>query len=257
MAVTYVQLVNELLRRLNDTVLDTTGTGFATVRGIQSLAKDAINNSIREILQHNQEWPFSLVKQTDTLVVGTGTYAFPTDTLVVDWDSFYFPRFTSGDREVTARKLKVIPYTSYLSQYRHSDELGANTRSNPTIVDQTNDESYGLTPIPDQTYSIEFLYYKSPNDLSAFDDTTIIPDKFKYIIIDGAMMYMMRHRGNETGAQMHEVKFRKGMSDMRRILQDDRLFISSTHSHRHAFNLEPLSSSTVSGVGAADRDLRG
>jgi hypothetical protein len=130
MAVTYVQLVNELLRRLNDTVLDTTGTGFATVRGIQSLAKDAINNSIREILQHNQEWPFSLVKQTDTLVVGTSTYAFPTDTLVVDWDSFYFPRYTSGTREVTARKLKVIPYTSYLSQYRSSDELGASTRSN-------------------------------------------------------------------------------------------------------------------------------
>ena len=70
-------------------------------------------------------------------------------------------------------------------------------------------------------------------------------------------MYMMRHRGNETGAQMHEVKFRKGMSDMRRILQDDRLFISSTHTNRNAFNLEPLSSSTTSGVGAVDRDLRG
>ena len=43
---TYVVLVNELLRRLNEVTLDTAGDGFDTVRNVQALAKDAVNNSI-------------------------------------------------------------------------------------------------------------------------------------------------------------------------------------------------------------------
>jgi len=76
MAVTYVQLVNELLRRMNEVALDTAGSGFSSVKGVHALAKDAVNNSIREILQHNQEWPFTLTTYTETLVSGTGTYNF-------------------------------------------------------------------------------------------------------------------------------------------------------------------------------------
>ena len=55
---TYVALVNELLRRLNEVTLDAAGDGFDSVRNVQALAKDAINNSIRNILQTGQEWPF-------------------------------------------------------------------------------------------------------------------------------------------------------------------------------------------------------
>ena len=55
---TFVQLTNELLRRLNEVPLDTAGDGFDTVRNVQSAAKDAINSSLREIYQNGQEWPF-------------------------------------------------------------------------------------------------------------------------------------------------------------------------------------------------------
>lgn len=54
MAVTYLQLTNELLRRLNEVVMD--ATDFATARNIQALAKDAVNSAIREILHSAQEW---------------------------------------------------------------------------------------------------------------------------------------------------------------------------------------------------------
>ena len=47
---TYITLVNQLLRRLNEVTLDTAGDGFDTVRNVQALAKDAINNSIRNII---------------------------------------------------------------------------------------------------------------------------------------------------------------------------------------------------------------
>mgnify|MGYP000645725933 CR=1 FL=1 len=42
---TYVQLTNELLRRLNEVPLDTAGDGFTTVRNVQAAAKDAVNSS--------------------------------------------------------------------------------------------------------------------------------------------------------------------------------------------------------------------
>ena len=76
---TYITLVNQLLRRINETELDTTGDGFGTVRNLQALSKDAINSSIREILQVSQEWPFILVTNTQTLTVGSGSYSFPAD----------------------------------------------------------------------------------------------------------------------------------------------------------------------------------
>ncbi len=59
---TYVTLVNELLTRLNEVTLSTAGSGFDDVRNVQALAKQAVNNSIRNILQTGQEWPFLRIR---------------------------------------------------------------------------------------------------------------------------------------------------------------------------------------------------
>ena len=85
-----------------------------------------------------------------------------------------------------------------------------------------------MTPIPDQAYEVEYIYYKFPSDLSAFDDTSIIPDRFNHVVVDGAMMYMMRFRSNEQSAAMHEKNFEDGIKSMRRILVDEPLRIRST-----------------------------
>ena len=66
MATTYITLVNDVLRRLNEVTLDIAGDGFDSVRNVQALAKDAVNNSIRLILQDGQEWPF--LKTTYTYI---------------------------------------------------------------------------------------------------------------------------------------------------------------------------------------------
>ncbi len=72
----YVTLVNELLRRLNEVTLDANGEGFDSVRNVQALAKDAINNSIRLIVQDGQEWPFLKTTETQSLTAGTRQYSF-------------------------------------------------------------------------------------------------------------------------------------------------------------------------------------
>ena len=223
----YVTLVNELLTRLNEVTLATTGSGFDDVRNVQSLAKQAVNNSIRNILQTGQEWPFLKTTYTQTLTAGTRQYDFPADYSRADWQTFYLRKLTSVDN--TPMALPSITYDEYIQRYRHYDDTGDQTGiSAPTLVYQTNEEKFGVTPIPDEAYEIEYIYWSFPSDLTAYDDTTAIPDRFKHVIIDGAMMYMMRFRSNEQSAAVHQGVFQEGIKSMRRILVDEPLRIRST-----------------------------
>jgi hypothetical protein len=238
-ATTYITLVNDLLRRLNEVTLATSGDGFSTAKNVQAIAKDAINNSIREILQDGHQFPFLKTTTTQTLTAGTGTYDLPTDMASVDWDTFYLQALSSAGN--TARSLPTIPFEEYVRIYKAIEEnSGTGARSSPDLVYQTSEEKFGVTPLPDAAYVVEYVYYKFPDDLSAYDDTMIIPDRFKYIIIDGAMVYMMRFRSNEQSAQIHQAKFKEGMKSMRRLLLDDPLFVRSSMINRPKFTSQML-----------------
>ena len=224
---TYVSLVNELLRRLNEVTLDTAGDGFDTVRNVQALAKDAINSSIRNILQNGQEWHFLKNTYTQTLVAGTKEYSFPSDYSSADWETFYIKQL-SGSQNVPSH-LPVITYDEYIQKYRQSDDSGDATGiPAPTLVYQTNEEKFGVTPIPDAAYEVEYVYWSYPSDLNLYDDVAVIPDRFKHVLIDGAMMYMMRFRSNEQSAAMHQSNFQDGIKSMRRVLIDEPLRVRST-----------------------------
>tara|TARA_B000000557_G_scaffold53923_1_gene41490 strand:+ start:436 stop:1161 length:726 start_codon:yes stop_codon:yes gene_type:complete len=225
---TYVSLVNELLRRLNEVTLDTAGDGFDSVRNVQALAKDAVNSSIRLILQDGQEWPFLKTTFTQTLSVGTRQYAFPADYSSTDWDTFYLKKLSSENN--SPMPLSVISYEQYIQNVRPSDDTGdqVNGDGPPALVYQTLGNSFGVSPIPDAAYEVEYVYWRFPTDLTAFNDVAIIPDRFKHVVIDGAMMFMMRFRSNEQSAAMHQNNFEDGIKTMRRVTFDDTLFVRST-----------------------------
>ena len=227
------------MRRLNEVPLNTAGDGFSTAKNVQAIAKDAINNAIREILQDGHQFPFLKTTTTQTLTAGTGTYDLPTDMASVDWDTFYLQALSSAGN--TARSLPTIPFEEYVRIYKAIEEnSGTGARSSPDLVYQTSEEKFGVTPLPDAAYVIEYVYYKFPADLSAFDDEMIIPDRFKYIFIDGAMVYMMRFRANEQSAQIHQAKFQEGIKAMRRLLLDDPLFVRSSMINRPKFTSQML-----------------
>ena len=227
------------MRRLNEVPLNTAGDGFSTAKNLQAIAKDAINNAIREILQDGHQFPFLKTTNTQTLTAGTGTYDLPTDMASVDWDTFYLQALSSAGN--TARSLPTIPFEEYVRIYKAIEEnSGTGARSSPDLVYQTSEEKFGVTPLPDAAYVIEYVYYKFPADLSAFDDEMIVPDRFKYIIIDGAMVYMMRFRSNEQSAQIHQAKFQEGIKAMRRLLLDDPLFVRSSMINRPKFTSQML-----------------
>ena len=222
---TFLSLTNELLRRLNEVQIDQ--ADFANVKNVQALAKDAINSSIRQMLQDAQEWPFTLVTYEQTLVAGTNAYNFPADYSKADWDTFYIKQLTSENN--TPKKLNLITYDQYLTYYRSVEDLSGETgRTDPDYVYMTQDTKFGVTPVPDASYVVEYRYWKYPADLITFDETAIIPDRFKHVVIDGAMMYMMLFRSNEQSATMHSQKFEDGIKMMRRLVVDQSVNVVST-----------------------------
>jgi hypothetical protein len=64
--------------------------------------------------------------------------------------------------------------------------------------------------------------------LSTFSDECVIPTRFDSVIVDGAMMYMMRFRSNDQSAMVHQQKFVEGIRRMRRVLLDDPTYLRST-----------------------------
>ena len=231
---TFLNITNELLRRLNEVTIDQ--ADFSTVRNVQALAKDAVNSSIRKIIQSAQEWPFTLTTKEQTLTAGTREYDFPADMSSVDWESFYIKQLASKNNQ--PRKLAVIPYTEYLESYRPSDETGDSGSgiAVPLRVYQTQEEKFGVTPSPDDAYVIEYKYWTFPTAMSSFSDVCVIPDRFIHVVIDGAMMYMMRFRSNEQSAAVHQNDFVEGIKMMRRVLVDDNLSLRSTYNPRTVFN---------------------
>jgi hypothetical protein len=190
---TYLSLTNELLQRLGEVQMDT--SEFAGARNIQALAKTAINSSVREILHVAQEWPFTLATETQTLTVGQSVYDFPSTLSSVDWESFYLKTLNFNNTPV---RLKILNYVDYLNTYRPQDDInGAAGYSPPRFVYQTQDLKFGVTPLPDQAYELEYKYWVFPDSLSASTDVCIIPDRFSNVVVDGAMVYMMIFRSNE------------------------------------------------------------
>lgn len=223
---TYLSLTNELLRRLNEVGLDT--TEFANARNIQSLAKDAVNSSIRELMHSVQEWPFVSASTTQTLTAGTGTYTFPTNMSSVDWDSFYLKQLTSQNN--VPKKLPYITYITYIeTQKPQEDQSGASGQGSPNYVyDTPNNLSFGVTPLPNAAYEINYNYWYFPEDLILSTDVCVVPDRFRNVLIDGAMMYMMIFRSNEQSASLHKSNFEQGIKVMRRLLIGEANVMRST-----------------------------
>lgn len=223
----YVQLTNELLRRLNEVPLDIAGDGFDTVRNVQAVAKDAVNNSLRQIYQVGQEWPFLKTTYTQALAAGVKKYSFPSDYSSVDWETFYLKIL--GSKENQPGVLKPISFEEYTNNYRPRDDQGTAAGDGaPDTVYQTFGEDFGVTPVPDAAYELEYTYWTVPSSLINYDDLCLVPERFNHVIIDGAMTYMMTFRSNDQSAAMHQQKFDAGIRTMKRVMFDDELRVRST-----------------------------
>ena len=225
MAYDYIGLVNEVYRRLNEVEL--TSANFANAKGFYSQVKDSVNSSIRDINQTHYEWPFNHVLAEDVLTAGTTRYAFPNDAGAIDFDTFRIKESTTfGNATV---KLGVVVYDDYL-QNSVDQEYGDNSskRMVPSSVFQTTSLEWGVTPPPDQDYEVVYEYYRVPVDLENPTDVPSIPERFRHVIVDGAMYHAYMFRSNEQAANIAKSKFEEGLKRMRTILVNRYVYMRST-----------------------------
>ena len=117
MAYNYLDLVNEVNRRLNEVEL--TSANFASAVGFYAHNKDAVNAAIRDINHVHYEWPFNHVLAEETLTAGTIRYAFPSDANTIDFDTFRIEEnATFGNATVKLTILTVGDSTGNVSRFR-------------------------------------------------------------------------------------------------------------------------------------------
>lgn len=211
---TYIDMTNQVLGQVNDTPL--TESNFASATSIQAVAKRAVLESIREINQYNFEWPFNHRTATVVLTPEQATYSFPDDYKVADWDTFFVAR--DDDLDIRGETLPVVPYDEWHTKLRERDvNRESGSLSVPQAVYPTQNNGFGISPPPNEAYTITYEYWIHPTLPSAATDTLPIPEAYDRLILQGAMYHIYMFLDNIEEANEAKNRFRQDMKDIRTI----------------------------------------
>lgn len=214
---TYLDLVNNVLTRLNEVNLD--ASNFASARGIHQAAKIGVKNAIMQINAQRWEWPFNYATTTETLVAGTNLYSFEADYKIADWESFYIQAGTYGDRVLTTTRLWPIQRQEWYKRHRHQDlDNVATGRDTPRMVFWDSSQKFGVTPNPDEAYVVVYNYWKNTTELDASSDSITVPTNFNWVIEQGALEEMYGFLDNDQRAALGKMSFKEGIDRMALLL---------------------------------------
>jgi len=233
MAYDFLGLVNDVNRLVNEVELDS--SNFASANGFYSTAKLAVNSAIRQINFMQFEWPFNHVEQEETLIAGETRYSFPNDIKTPDMDTFRIKKSDVLGNHTS--RLSILSYEDYLDKYidQEYDDLTSGTGL-PRYVFRTPDNGYGFAPKPDKNYELVYEYFRLPVDLVNPTDIPTIPENFRSIIVDGAMVYAYLFRGNTQDAALMDQSFKAGIRDMRTIYINRYEYVRSTMRQTQGIN---------------------
>ena len=127
MASTYLTLVNNVLRDMNEVEL--TSSNFASSRGVQTTVKDYINRAISDILNSELNWPFTRAEGSVDAIAGKQIYSFASiaSTLkYIDYDNVFLqPKdyIRNGDFEI-AGSASITNWTTVSGTPAASSKFG-------------------------------------------------------------------------------------------------------------------------------------
>ena len=127
MASTYLTLVNNVLRDMNEVEL--TSSNFASSRGVQTTVKDYINRAISDILNSELNWPFTRAEGSVDAIAGKQLYSFASiaSTLkYIDYDNVFLqPKdyITNGDFEISG-SASITSWTTVSGSPAASSKFG-------------------------------------------------------------------------------------------------------------------------------------
>jgi len=236
MAYNYLDLVNEINRRLNEVEL--TSTNFLTSKGFYHTARDAVNSAIRHINHEEFNWPWNHREEEETLTAGISRYPYPEDVKVIDEKSFRLKR--NDTLGITTKKLKSLDYQEYLDSYiDYEYNTSTNIRGVPTNIVRTPSQEFIFVPTPDKAYELVYEYYQNPVILQQATDVPTIPQEFRHVIVDGAMYYAYQFRGDSQNSQISQAKFKEGIKYMRSIYINRYEYVRSTVIDRGSGAINP------------------
>lgn len=216
MATTYIDLANIVLRDLNEVPL-TTGN-FDTARGLQAFVKEALNRSLVDIVNYNDEWPWltstaidaTSAPQSNSFTTVIDQIQYPVDAAasVIDLDTFKL-------KDPDADEPVVLNHASY-DEVISARQGSANV---PHTFYVTQDKDFiGLYPKPNKAFTVTYVSWKSPVLLSDQNDTIPFQERFYNVIVSRARYYAWQFRGNAQLAAIASDEFQSEISRMFTIL---------------------------------------
>ena len=222
---TYIDLCNQVLRRLNE--VEIAEADFGSVRGVQALVKDAIKASLAKINQAEFGWPFNAAEETDTLVVGQTEYVRPQYFKVADWNSFQIQ--ANDNLGAGFKTLKFIEQDQWYSDYRDLDyTAGSSGRDIPEFVFPAHGNGYGVSPSPNKAYTIKFRYFMNYTDITDATDVTRVPKSYDTVLIDGALYHLYMFKDNIEASQAAYMVFEKGVKELQTLYINNNVAIRDT-----------------------------
>ncbi len=218
MAYTYLDIVNEVLKSLNE--IELTSVTFSSASGFHSFVKDAVNKSILDAyVEKNAEWPFFWQAQNFDTVIGQQLYTKPTSVSKLDWDSFYIAKNALVTPVISATFLDYVSLDVYRKSERFLDDKNASSSGyeKPTSVIRTQNNNILLSGVPDKVYNVNYEGYTKPVDLALPTDVPAIPEEGRSMLVDRAKMYAVNFRDNVEQGQIERDLFKKNLHDLARI----------------------------------------
>lgn len=84
------------------------------------------------------------------------------------------------------RKLQYISYDEWFESFSEIDlnQTSKDQFSLPMYIYETNDDKFGLSPIPDRVLSITYQYFQTHSDLVAHTDIPTLPTRYHDTIVN-------------------------------------------------------------------------
>lgn len=223
---TFLQYANDLLVPFGETQI--ASSDWASLTGPQLAAKKAVIWAVDEIMSRERKWPFNRQEGEQVLTIGTVEYAWPSGYREVDMKSFYIEKDDSLNINTT--KLTSIDQEEWYRHHRETDLDNTTAgRRIPDYVFRTSGK-FGVTPSPDKAYTVKFTYFSIPTRMSAYDDTTTIPDEYEHVVISHAQVWMNFFYENDEQMNLARERAKEYLKDMRSILinNDDDFHMKDT-----------------------------
>ncbi|NIP41838.1 MAG: hypothetical protein GWO08_19395, partial [Gammaproteobacteria bacterium] len=132
------------------------------------------------------------------------------------------------------RDLKDTPVVDWKRLYAASeirDDTDSGTHGVPRrVITSPDNRRIGLSPIPDGVYRVYFYAWNQITELSAYNDTITLPDRFAHVLIARARYYIWDHKENIQKSSIANQDFEDGIKSIERAvapfptrMSDDRI----------------------------------